>query len=400
MKKFIKTVLCFILIAALLYGAKSFIVSSMDNRFESLAENKISTTHPIQQEREKNSNTQTLAKQINSNLTDDEQKAFDTIYGALSSFQSSVYIHQDLDSQRIFDLVQLVISQHPEIFWSKGDCTLTGGSVLFFNYPYTRKETEEKNALIEQKAKEILEEINPTGTDYEKALAIFDYIVKNISYDADSVKNVKRKIDISTIEGAFINGTAVCSGYAKAYQYLLSLAGMDAITITGTAQAPTGSGSHAWTAQVIDGEIYFSDATWGDSYEDSTDNNFVNHTYFLMSSNDIEKTHECKNDYKSIKGSSDKNNYFVRESLYLKEYKFSEIRAKIKKSIENKDNGIEFRFASNAQYQKARTNLFDKEDIYFVLKSADLFSTNIDTDNLSYNIDETHNIITIFFSYK
>lgn len=397
MKKFFSIIITIVFIAAAAYTYNFFTGGKIEQRLESLEPKEITTTQLQESEKQISQNTKTIGNALYDALTDDEKKVYDTVYDALSGYKESVFVYENIASDRIFDIVRLVLSEHPEIFWSKGDCTYSTAGKLIFDYPYTRRKAQEKNTLIEKRAREIIEEINPTGDEYERALAIFDYIVKNTTYDSSATNESEKFFEASTIEGVFLNGKAVCSGYSRAYQYLLSLVGIDSITITGNAKTPNGYSSHAWTAQRADGEIYFTDVTWGDSYETSMDAAFASHVYFMMTSDEIEKTHKCDEIYSSVKSTSDINNYFVRQSFYFERYSQSAVRDRIKNSIEQDEAGIELKFANIEEYQTAQKSLFDDQNIYYILKTIDIFSKKINTQNIIYNVDDTHNIITIFY---
>lgn len=401
MKKFSLTLLGIILIAVSVIGFNAYSGGAIVQTIENLVptQKEVQTTQ-FQNKTVDQYSTKTLSHQLFDTMTQDEKKAYDIIYDAISKRKDTVNIYQNLETERIFELVQLIIAQHPEIFWSKGDCTFASNRVLTLKYPYTHKEIEEKNNLIKKKAQQIFNEINPTGSEYEKSIAIFDYIVNNTSYAHDTIKDMDKHIEISTIEGVFLNSSAVCSGYSKAYQYMLKLAGIDAMTLTGTAQTPDGNGDHAWVVQVIDGENYFTDPTWGDCYESTVGNNFASHIYFLINSDDIKKTHTPSSLYSFIKSTAERDNYFIKENLYFEEYNQPEIRIAIKNSLEKKENGIELKFADDDVYQKSKSILFDNENIYLIFMSLDLFSNKLDNSKASYSCNDTHRVITIFYEFK
>lgn len=400
MKKFFSFIFIVALIAAAIYGYYFFTDGAFEQRLESLSPKEIPTTQLQTSKKQDNQNAKTIGSQLYDSLTKDEKNVYDTVYEALSSYKSSVFIYENIETERIFELVRLVISCHPEIFWSKGDCTYSSNGNLSFDYPYTRQEAEEKNALIEKKAKEVIERINSSADEYELSLEIFDYIAENTSYNYSASENVNAYFESSTIEGVFLNGKAICSGYSRAYQYLLSLVGIDSIMITGNAQTPTGDGAHAWVAQQVDKEIYFTDPTWGDSYENSTDNDFISHVYFLTTTDDLEKTHKCDDIYTDIKSTSNHNFYFSLQGNYFEEYSQSAIKDSIKNSIKKDETGIELKFATDEEYKKAQENLFDKQNIYDILKSIDLFSKKIDTSNITYSVNDTQNVITILYKFN
>ena len=63
----------------------------------------------------------------------------------------------------------------------------------------------------------------------------------------------------------------VCEGYAKAFQYLCDLSGIDCYSVTGS--------DHMWNIVVLDGKSYHVDCTWADSF--SIDVVISYHPYIL-----------------------------------------------------------------------------------------------------------------------
>lgn len=398
MKKFLKCLFILVSITGGLYLANLYYDNFITEQIEDLFKNPVETTvNAI----DKAENKSTIAEQIYAQLTSAEQKAFDNIYDAMSKGKSSVIVYSDIETQRLFDIVELVAAQHPEIFWWNGSCSLTGGGILKFEYICTDSEIAQTNEKIENKAKEILEQINPQGDDFEKSLAIFDYIVLNTTYNTDAVGNIEKYPHSSTIEGVFLDESAICSGYAKAYQYLLKMAGIDSILVSGTAQTPNGESGHAWILQETDGFYYYTDPTWGDSYEGSGKSDFVSHTYFCITSEEISSTHKYTDEcYQIFETENDCNSYFNRRGLCFDRYNFSEIKSAIKDEIKNNPIGVEIKFTNEEEYQKAISQLFEDEEIYYALLSADFTSKDIDTSAIAYNTDDEHNVIAIIYEKR
>lgn len=399
MKKITKIFFCIMIIAGGLYFVNSYYDNVITQQIEGLFTPPVETTvkiHSTQTDK-----APTIAQQVYKQLTDDEKKAFDNIYDALSKCRPSTVIYSNIETERIFDIVELVAAQHPEIFWWNGNCSVSAGSILRFDYTYSREEVDKINNEITSKAKEILEQIDPQGDDFEKSLAIFDYIILSTSYNNDAIGNIEKYPQSSTIEGVFLHNSAICSGYAKAYQYLLNMAGVDCIYVSGTAQTPNGTDGHAWILQEVGGFYYYTDPTWGDSYEASGNNDFISHTYFCTTSDEINKTHTCDEKcYKSFVTANDCNSYFKRKNLQFEQYDFNNIKSVVKNEFKDNHIGIEIKFETQEEYNTAIKELFVNEDIYYILLSTDLLSKNIDTATLSYNNDDTHNVIAIVYSKK
>ena len=117
--------------------------------------------------------------------------------------------------------------------------------------------------------------ITDSMSDYDVVKTLHDYLVTHCDYDY--------RVDIGNMpfvshqaEGALLNGTAVCSGYAKAYEALLDAAGIPNETITGYA-----GGYHAWNLVQLDGQWYHVDTTWDDPTTRGGD--YIRYTYFLKS---------------------------------------------------------------------------------------------------------------------
>lgn len=121
------------------------------------------------------------------------------------------------------------------------------------------------------KVEEILDHIMEPGmSDYEKELAIHDYLVVHCQYGfTESSKEYAYRA-----YGALVQNKAVCNGYTEATALLLSCVGIENQIITGTADGEL----HAWNMVCLDGNWYHVDATWDDPLPDR--GVFAGHEYF------------------------------------------------------------------------------------------------------------------------
>lgn len=127
-------------------------------------------------------------------------------------------------------------------------------------------------ALYEQKVAEILNACVFEGmSEYQIALSIHDYLVESCQYDETLTK--------STCYDLLIHGTAVCSGYATAYQDLLKRVGIESLFVSSSAM------NHGWNLVEIDGEWYHVDVTWDDPVPDFY--GYVQHDYFMLTDQEI-----------------------------------------------------------------------------------------------------------------
>lgn len=73
-------------------------------------------------------------------------------------------------------------------------------------------------------------------TEYEKELALHDYLIENCKYDRRSYENKEIPQESFNAYGALCLGTAVCEGYAEAMKLLLNRAGVECHIVTGVSK--------------------------------------------------------------------------------------------------------------------------------------------------------------------
>ncbi len=152
-----------------------------------------------------------------------------------------------------------------------------------------------------------------SDTDYDKALAIHDWISENYFYDKEVInkyfdgnklKNGKTLPErVYKGEVAFLDDRAICSGISDLYFIMLKCVDVDVVVISGKAIGENESfddikgTNHAWN------EVYLSeydcwyqvDVTWDMSnyYEDNTYYlGQANHNYFMIPYEDFSLDHE------------------------------------------------------------------------------------------------------------
>lgn len=135
-----------------------------------------------------------------------------------------------------------------------------------------------ENVLVDAKnslsnAKEIVDKYREKS-DYEKVIGYAEEICDLVSYSSMAAKNdcefAEKNFGPWNIVYVFDRDhstNVVCGGYARAFQYLCSLGGIECHYVTGYVRED-GGGYHAWNIVVIDGENYLVDVTACDSYSD------------------------------------------------------------------------------------------------------------------------------------
>ena len=154
--------------------------------------------------------------------------------------------------------------------------------------------------------------IKPGMTDYDKEVAVHDYIVNNCTYDKSNLDDMT----IYSSYGVLVNRKAVCEGYARTTALLLKLSGVEVELISGDAKGDMSGGSdmgHMWNQVCIDGVWYQYDATWDDP---SGDSDVIAHLYLNVSDQILSLDHEWdQSKYHTC--SSMAENYYNKQGMYF-----------------------------------------------------------------------------------
>lgn len=123
-----------------------------------------------------------------------------------------------------------------------------------------------KNLAVYSACARVLSEIIAPGmTDYEKELAVNDWMVLNGQYDPAELESAplgEPDPDNANPYGFLVKGVGICLGYSTTFQLFMDLLGIECITVRGFAHG--GSEEHAWNMVRLEGDWYCVDVTWND----------------------------------------------------------------------------------------------------------------------------------------
>ena len=163
---------------------------------------------------------------------------------------AKVFFAADLDNPFMFWLANPYSYSYYE-----GDFSLTLNS--YMPYEDYIKARGQLNSVINS----VIKGLKPDMTELEREIYIHDYLVKNCIYKEKAKKGEYNRY---TIYGALIDQTAVCEGYTKAFQLLLSYAGINSFNVNGSLEN-SDNVDHIWSAVELGGEWYYTDVTWDDT---------------------------------------------------------------------------------------------------------------------------------------
>ncbi len=193
---------------------------------------------------------------------------------------------ESASSEQVFDAVNKVVMENPEILYYDG-CTYRSDGFLEFKYKYDSEISLAHLQQVRHKADQIISAvIEPGMSDFEKLLILHDYIVENASYDTDIHLVGEVLPESHAAYGVLIRGKGVCESYAKALKLLLDRLNMECLFVSGIAKGER----HAWNMVKIGGDYYHVDATWNDPImDDGTE--VLRHDYFNITDEEIGATH-------------------------------------------------------------------------------------------------------------
>ncbi len=266
-------------------------------------------------------------------------------------FKTSCTVNSRIGDRDVYKALIQLHNDYPEVFWIGNTyyaTTVTDGSKIVLGIPdwFEADDIPEMNDEFAESADKLIKSI-PEGSDYDKILYVHDYIVRNTEYDRKASDDNSTKL-AGTAYGCLVEGKAVCSGYARAFQYIMNQIGIESGICTGS--------NHAWNYVKLDGEYYWLDTTWDDVNE-----NYVSHTYFLFDDDMLIRTRSFDMTQSYVPECKSDNNYFVRNGGYFTEYDKDSVISYIEDNSENEM--CEIMFADFESYKSALHGLFGNSDI-------------------------------------
>lgn len=162
----------------------------------------------------------------------------------------------------------------------------------------------EKDAAILARCREVLAEcVTEDMTDFEKELALHDWLVEWGKYDETvlETRTPPGLPDNTNPYGMLVGGYGICLGYAATFQLLMDLAGVECITVVGASRE--NREDHAWNMVKLEGEWYCVDPTWDDPVgnEDFEEEYRIlfQHGYFNVTSQEMRST-DHQWDYQNV----------------------------------------------------------------------------------------------------
>lgn len=130
---------------------------------------------------------------------------------------------------------------------------------------------------------------------------------------------------------------------------------------------------HAWNILMVDGNYYYLDATWGDvDYQSSEgiDTGIakevmpVNYDYFLITTEQLNVTHQINNIVSMPACVATQNNYYRKEGLYFESVDKEKLGLVFQNARDRGESTVTIKCSDDAVYAAMRAYLLDDQGIF------------------------------------
>lgn len=157
----------------------------------------------------------------------------------------------------VYQCIRSIMRKNPDIFWFSHQWKYTEGDLTIrFHYTIDKEKSLKAKTLIEDVVQNDFR-INdvfhlPT---IERVMYVYKWIALYCKYNIYSAYN-------QTIYSVFVCRNSVCTGFAKAVQYLFKVLGIESKLVFGTMHNAEKGSRHCWLVVEIDGLWYHIDPTF------------------------------------------------------------------------------------------------------------------------------------------
>ena len=312
---------------------------------------------------------------------------YGTYYDQLNDFQKKLYVAllepiskaeakielkniNAVDMKRdCFAVTTAIQYDHPEYFWFTGGYAYSGSKEPFaenadftleptyYSYVTSFFSANSKQEKLEKEVAKVAKLAEEhSSDDHERIIFVHDYLIKNAKYDHDGLEEYYQTSHNPSCEyifsayGCLVEGDTVCSGYAKAFQLIMTKLGYECTYVTGDAGE-----AHGWNCMYLDGEGYYIDVTWDDP---DYDKEIPYYEYALITSADLNKTHTVDMTFfETPVCNATTYNYYRYNGYFDEEYDFDTAKSILEKQSGN--DAMYIRFGSVTELGKAYKDIVE-----------------------------------------
>lgn len=178
---------------------------------------------------------------------------------AIRQHEEYLSVGNNVTEENVRHTIRWVMRDNPDIFWFIHQYHFDKeNGIVSFRY----RCLPERCAIIQESIDDVVEKyfrINfvRTLTPLEQVAYVYKWILAYCNYNTNSAYN-------QNIDSVFVRRNSVCTGYAKATQYLFKLLGIESCLVFGRLNNDKEDGRHCWNIVNIEGHYYHLDVCLGD----------------------------------------------------------------------------------------------------------------------------------------
>ena len=330
-------------------------------------------------------------------ISDEAEISYDDVYyGIVESLETMEMISEHRGSVDKYDIgiaIEKISQTHPEFFWIDGYTTIKSFAKTEIQInPINDYSVDKLSVMLDElvsSADKLISEIPAGADDFEKIVFVHDYIVNHTTYDVAGAELIEKDLYgvgekglFGTAYGCLVEGSAVCQGYAEAFQYIMNRIGIEC----GMCRGSVSDGPHVWNYVKLNNKYYWIDVTWDDPVPEEGNEEILRHTYCLIDDERMLKSHIV--DYNCLfipKCYSMEENYFVKNNAYLAYYSDNGIAEVLNSHSDERE--VEIMFSDSNSYSEAIKHLFENGDIW----------NFVDGGEVTYSGDDSLYILKIIY---
>ena len=189
---------------------------------------------------------------------------YESIEKSIREHKDSLYVTNEVTESDVRHASRWVMRDNPDIFWFVHQYHFDkDNGIVSFRYRYS----PERCAIIQESIDDVVENDFKIAhirslSQLELVAYVYKWMLTYCNYNTNSAYN-------QNIDSVFVRRNSVCTGYAKAAQYLFKLLGIESRLVFGRLNNDNEGGRHCWNIVNIEGRYYHLDICLGDlSLED------------------------------------------------------------------------------------------------------------------------------------
>ena len=226
---------------------------------------------------------------------------------------------------------------------------------------------EFETEALEKAERVISEVVTEDMDDYQKELAVHDWLIAECTYDPGELRVIPKRTEHSDEPyGALVLGKAICAGYSTSFQLMMSMLGIPCVLIHST---DVENEEHAWNAVQLDGAWYYVDVTWDDPVPDKT-GRAITHEWFNVSYDFLSERHVMTEDCPQTESFA--NSFEIREATELEsiEQLADAVNNAVSRNYDTAVLHITDSSVIEGKYRLTKEWMFWNEDVVALLKEG------------------------------